>query len=890
MDIREFKELFDQSQDIIALVDRDLRYEAANLQYCRYWDVPCDRLIETDLVSVVRDSLDQDVEQYLSKCLAGEEVLFERWQVFPGAGRRHMDVRYTPRRDALGRVTGIFLIARDTTERVRLQAEVRAERDKLDQILSALTVGLVLFDRDLKIEWVNDYLLRMFPGVSPLGIACRVFFMENFQLSGKCLAVESMRTGQVCTRELFNPDNDRTYVLTTVPLFDADGKVSRTLGHVTDVTEQRRSVKALKKREAELNSIFRATRVGIGVVKDRAIVQANDHFFEMLGYSREEMLGRDSRLVYASDEAWRKVGDEAYGNIGGEGTAVMETQWRRKDGTVLDILMTTTVLNPDDPQDGATLVAMDITDRKRAEEALRESDQRFRNIFENVNMIAVQGYDRDRRVIYWNPASEQLYGYTSEEAMGQLLEKLIIPESLHEHVKSAHQAWVNGGAAIPSGEIELVHKDGSPVPVYSSHVMQETSQGEKFMYCVDVDLAEIKRIHNRLVRAKDEAEAANRAKSEFLANMSHEIRTPLNGIKGMLSLLRMTPLDDLQMEYAQAGIDSAVRLNSLLSDILDLSRVEAGKMVLEREMFNLPYLVRQLVDLFRPAFEEKGIALDCHVAPDVPEAVIGDSAKLNQVLSNLVGNGLKYTDKGSVRVEVVRLSSFSPGRSRVFFSVIDTGIGISEEVVQSLFRPFTQGSQGYTRKYQGAGLGLSICKRLVALMGGNMSVESEPGVGSVFHVMIPLDEDMAAVCAVEGKESDPGWVSVQLRVLLAEDDRVSSMVGKRMLEKAGCSVRMVGNGAHALDALREEDFSAVFMDVQMPDMDGVEATRKIREGLAGEENRDIPVFALTAYTMAGDRERFLASGMDGYVPKPVEVEDIMGALRAAVMKKHGRRE
>ncbi|BDQ34867.1 PAS domain-containing hybrid sensor histidine kinase/response regulator [Pseudodesulfovibrio portus] len=889
MNIRELQEFFDQSQDIVALVDRDLRYEAANLQYCRYWGERRDRLLATDLPTVVGGSMDAGVRRYLARCLEGHDVVFERWQDFPGAGLRHMDVRYTPRRDDSGEVTGVFLIARDTTERMKLQAAVLAERDKLDQILSALKVGLMLLARDLSIEWVNDHLRSMFPDREPIGASCYRFLMNSSRRCPGCPALETMSSGEVCTTETYLEDSDRTFVLTTVPLPGPDGEVDRVLCHVMDVTGQRKSMQALRKREAELNSIFRATRVGIGVVKDRVITQANDHFFDMLGYSKEELLGSGSRKVYATEEAYQKAGQEAYGAMSGDKTVALETQWRRKDGTVLDVLVTITFLNPDNPFDGATFVAMDITDRKRVEEAIRESEQRFRNIFEDVTMIAVQGYDRDRRVVYWNPASEELYGYTRDEAMGKLLEELIIPEPMRDMVKAMHREWVRGGPPIPPGELELVHKDGSPVPVYSSHVMQDTSRGEKFMYCVDVGLAEIKRIHNRLVRAKEEAEAANRAKSEFLANMSHEIRTPLNGIKGMLSLMKMTPLDDVQAEYAQAGIDSATRLNRLLSDILDLSRVEAGKLTLEMEMFNLPTLLRQLEGLFRPLFDEKGLTLACSVASDVPEYVIGDSARLHQVLTNLVGNGLKYTDKGGVRLDAVRVEAHRPGVHRVLFSVSDTGIGIEEDVLQSLFEPFIQGSRGYTRKYQGAGLGLSICRRLVTLMGGTLAVESEPGRGSTFYASIPFDQDLAAADIRAEEASDSAGVAVQLRVLLAEDDRVNSMVGQRMLERAGCSVEAVGNGALALDALRREKFAAVFMDVQMPDMDGVEATRHIRAGLAGEENRDIPIFALTAYTMAGDRERFLECGMDGYVPKPVEGDDILRALRVAVKKRRSGR-
>jgi len=432
----------------------------------------------------------------------------------------------------------------------------------------------------------------------------------------------------------------------------------------------------------------------------------------------------------------------------------------------------------------------------------------------------------------------------------------------------------------------LLHKNGSPVPVYSSHVMQETASGLKLMYCVDVDLTEIKRIHDRLVRAKEEAEAANYAKSEFLANMSHEIRTPLNGIQGMLTLLQATELSAVQQEYAQAGAESAVRLNRLLSDILDLSRVEAGKMTVENELFNLPYLVRHLKDVFRLVCEESGLPLVINVEDAVPMNVMGDSARLQQILTNLVGNGLKYTDSGEVRVDVSLMPPMGEDGHRILFIVSDTGIGIAPDLLESLFEPFTQGSQGYSRQYQGAGLGLSICKRLADLMGGTLAVESDLDHGTCVYVALPFGEEVLAEGGELAKRDTETVVAttVRLNVLLAEDDRVNSMVGQRMLEKVGCSVSVVSSGRQAIEMLRHGDFSAVFMDVQMPEMDGVQATRAIREGHAGEAHRNIPIFALTAYTMAGDRERFLEAGMDGHVPKPVEMDDLLRVLRLVLRR------
>nr|WP_287412416.1 PAS domain-containing protein [Pseudodesulfovibrio sp.] len=547
----------------------------------------------------------------------------------------------------------------------------------------------------------------------------------------------------------------------------------------------------------------------------------------------------------------------------------------------------TTVLTQDRGRDQVLILGRleDVTDQKLAREAVLESEQRFREIFENVNMIAVQGYDHDRRVMYWNPASEQLYGYSREEAMGELLEDLIIPDSMHETVKAGHKMWLSDGVPIPAGELELVHKDGSFVPVYSSHVMQQITLGEKFMYCLDVGLAEIKRIHTQLIEAKEQAEAANETKSEFLANMSHEIRTPLNGIQGMLSLLLGTELGDEQNEYAQAGLDSAVRLNRLLSDILDLSRVEAGMMEVEKAPFNLSDLIKQVLDLFHLSFNADSVELRCIVGDDVPHFVVGDGARLQQVLINLVGNALKYTDVGEVCVEVAALSPVRPGEHRVYFSVADTGIGISKDKIDSLFEPFVQGSQGFTRKYQGAGLGLSICRRLVTLMGGNMSVESEVGAGSAIHLVLPFGESSSQEPIKSVELVGEAGEKFGLNILLAEDDRVNSIVGKRFLQETGCTVQVVPNGLKAVEMLREQKFDAVFMDVQMPVMDGVAATKSIRKGEAGESRRNVPIYALTAFTMAGDREKLLDAGMDGYIPKPIETEDLLKSLRHAVQKK-----
>jgi PAS domain S-box-containing protein len=884
MDLQEIQGVLNQSRDLVALFDKDLRYSVANKEYSLFWGVEKgDILGEVVGTPVVLAEVGISLTELKAKCFAGEDVHFERWITYPGVGRRFMEGMYTSRRNEAGEVTGVLHISRDLTKSKDLQAEILAERDKYDTILSSINAGVILYDDKLEIVWSNLELKDLSSHSELLGMKCHGYCQKQNGVCEDCPTIRAMESGETHYKELYLEYLDQWHALHAIPVFDSEGKVDKVLGIDMDITERKRSLEALEAREAELESIVRVSQAGIGVVKDRYFTRGNDYLFKMLGYTPDELVGQSTRIAYISDEEYERVGKLVYDQMESVETATSEAQWVCKDGSILDVLLSITPMNVDAPKDGLTFVAMDISEIKRANETVRESEKRFRNIFENVEMIAVQGYDRNRKVVYWNPASERLYGYSQEEAMGQLLEDLIIPESLHEEVRTGHAAWVKDGIEIPAGELELVHKDGSAVPVYSSHVMQETSLGDKVMYCVDVDLAEIKRIHNQLVQAKEDAEAANQAKSEFLANMSHEIRTPLNGIQGMLALLQTTELDEAQREYAQAGLESAVRLNRLLSDILDISRVEAGKMALESQPFHLPNLVKQVREFFRISFDGSGVNLHCRIGDDVPCHVLGDSARLQQVLTNLVGNGLKYTNEGDVHLDVCCLSPLRKGEHRILFSVQDTGIGISNEVLESLFKPFVQGSRGYARQYQGAGLGLSICKRLVDLMDGNMSVESNEGEGTIFYVVLPFLERRGGEVETQPIVSGDRKVSA-LSILLAEDDRVNSMVGQRILEKLGCEVTVAANGAVAVDLLKDQAFDAVFMDVQMPEMDGVEATRIIREGGAGEACKGIPIFAMTAYTMVGDKENFLSAGMDGYISKPVEVKEILAMLSLALQK------
>jgi len=659
------------------------------------------------------------------------------------------------------------------------------------------------------------------------------------------------------------------------------------------------------------------------------------------------------------------------------------------------------------------LAARAAADRTQllAAQALKASEQRFRTLFESTPSIAVQGYDAQRRVIFWNQASEILYGYAKEEALGRQLEDLIIPAAMRQGVIDAVSAWVAGGPAIPAGELSLRRKDDTPVPVFSSHVMQ-TGQNGPEMYCIDIDLTEQKRaeslaarfgriidgslneiyifdaatlkfiganrgacmnlgynlkelrqltpldiqtaltaeriaemvrplrdgtretlkfetrhrrkngslydveIHLQLMRdetppvfvaitqdiserkrteaelaqyrnnleaqvtqrtaelveAKVAAEAANRAKSAFLANMSHELRTPMNAIMGLAGLA-LRHADDPKLRDQLGKIDQASKhLLGVINDILDISKIEADRMVLEQTGFQLGAVLENLASLAGQRAADKGL----HFRIDLPDELsrlnlIGDPLRLGQVLLNLAGNAIKFTAQGSVTVSVRRDPAVADA-ALLRFEVIDTGIGIPEEAQARLFHAFEQADNSTTRSYGGTGLGLAISKRLAGLMGGEIGVFSAADRGSSFWftVRLPLGSGAVPPAPTFGTAEVEDRIRTRFpgaRILLAEDEPINREVALCLLDAVGLQVDIALDGRQALDLARQHRYALILMDMQMPNLNGIDATREIR---TDSLNRATPVLAMTANAFEEDRQACLAAGMSDHLPKPID--------------------
>ena len=475
---------------------------------------------------------------------------------------------------------------------------------------------------------------------------------------------------------------------------------------------------------------------------------------------------------------------------------------------------------------------------------------------------AIIACNNQREIVYWNHYAEKLLGWTQQEVLGRLVEEVLIKESEHKQQErriarlKQDKRW--------EGDLEMLHKDGHPIPIHASSTVLQDNQLREIGYAfVCFDMSAQVRVNNRLLRAKDKAEKAAVAKQDFLSTMSHEIRTPLNVVIGMARLLIDENPKPEQLEYLKSLQFSANNLLVIINDILDFSKIEAGKVKLEQINFSVREVVEGVVNAFLFRAEEKGIALRIAIDESIPERLLGDQVRLTQILNNLVGNAIKFTEQGFVSIHVNSLNTHGE-HIDISFEVRDSGIGISQDKIQTIFNSFTQATSDTTRKFGGTGLGLTICKRLVELQGGSIQVKSKEGIGSSFGFTISYrkteQHPLPPVVEMEAPSLN------DVRVLLVEDNPSNRMVACSFLGKIGVQVTIAENGLEAIKAVQSQCFDIILMDLQMPRMDGYEATQAIRQ-LGGRFDK-LPIIALTADVVSDVKERVVKAGMNDYLSKP----------------------
>ena len=776
-----------------------------------------------------------------------------------------------------------YLYQRDARQRNRAEKTLRESEERY-RLMVELSPNGVMACQDSQIVYSNEAAAKLLGAALPKELAGKPVL--DFVHSESRPAIEKLLRRVIelgvkqPVEEVFQRlDGSSVEVeVMAIPLL-GEGKPAVQLV-LRDVTERRRTKEALRTSEALLSVasnlpivVFALDREGVFILSEgQALTGLGLRPGEVVGKSVFDVFGNAPQILH---NIRRALAGETFSDTVSVGTLLFETWYRPlcdSSGNVLRVLG----------------VAVDTSRRTQAEHQLRMSEERWELALRGNN-DGLWDWNARTDEVFYSPRWKQMLGFEDHELENNTAawEGRIHPDDL-VRVQAHLQKHLRHETDFYSNEYRLRAKDGSYRWVLARGQAQWDEEGRAVrMVGSHTDITERKLAEEALQHAKDQAEMASRAKSEFLANMSHEIRTPMNGVLGMIELVLDSELAAEQREFLDTAKHSAHSLLSLINDILDLSKIEAGKV----ELVRAPFFIRQGVDeavrMLVVTARQKGLTLNIDVAADVPDCLIGDAVRLRQILSNLVGNAIKFTDRGYVTVRV-RIEQQATAGATLHFLVRDTGIGIPVEQQACIFEPFRQADGSTTRRHEGTGLGLAICTRLVQLMSGRLWVESRAGEGSTFHFTAPFEH------ARGGEDKQPGVevardvstlaASVQsasassLRVLVAEDNAVNQNLVRSVLKKDGHAVQLAGNGREVLAALEGSQFDLILMDVQMPGMDGFEATAAIRkaEQLTGSH---VPIVAITAHAMQGDRERCLEAGMDEYLTKPIDLAKLRAMLR-----------
>ncbi|WP_419786090.1 response regulator [Pseudodesulfovibrio sp.] len=817
--LRKFEFIANASHDMMTLSNRDHFYEAANRAYLEQMDKVGQDIVGHSVAEVWGEEIfSEHIEPNFLECLEGKPVTYQGWFAFPGKEKRFFEVFMYPYWGADGQVSHIAAVSRDITERKEAEDRLREALEQVEAIQdnAIFGVGLFIDDAVVRINQRGAEILGHIPEDMAGDHLSRYFLTQRKYRSFRSQCVHGLiSTGSYHTeQQLRRADGALIWVQLSAKALDRKDLGQGVIWTILDITERRFG-------ETVTRLLY---QISSAVTTTSDLGELYERIHDSLGGAMEAgnffIALLDKRRTHLEFTYLEDEKDDLRGalfNINDKRTTSLSVEVLRANRPLLVTSRALPERDRPSPSDGTDAICV-VRDRFLAEHGVRDEDM----------------------------------------------------------LGTASQAWLGVPLRIKGEVIGVMSVQSYADP------FQYSARDVGLMVSVSEQIAlaiERKAIEQDLRHARDLAEAANQSKNEFLANMSHELRTPLNGVLGMLQLAQTTPLTEEQRDYVDTALTSGRSLLSIINDILDFSKMEAGKLEVVAETFSLSVLLQDVLSTFRGQMVGQKLALYSRTFGDIPDMLVGGKSRLRQILFNIVGNGIKFTEDGEVAVEV-SLLHLDPRRRRLrlLFSVRDTGIGIPDHALHTIFEPFTQVDGSYMRRHQGTGLGLGIVKRLVDLMDGVLAVESEEGRGTTVYMALALGYEPSGTVEDVANNVSPS-VSRRLRLLLVEDNRVNLLMGERMLAKLGHVVKTARNGEEALARLAEEEFDGVFMDIQMPGMNGLEATSRIRNASPDSGiNPAIPVIAMTAHAMAGDREQFIESGMTDYIAKPVEMKDLESTL------------
>jgi PAS domain S-box-containing protein len=831
----------------------------------------------------------------------------------------------------------------DITKKKQAEEDLRQSELRLRTIFETSNTGIIIVDVNGHITQANHCMADMFacPMEEIIGKPYPEFIYPEERRDATDIMqamLQNRRDAVLAERHYLRADgSDFWGYIIGKRMVGSNGELIGLLGIISDISDRKRADDDLRRKTAILEAQVETSLDGIIVVDSQGQRLITNQRLLDMWHVPAAMRNEKDMQILLHHAAFRIVDPEKFlsraRHLYDHRDDTGRDEIRFHDGMVLD-WYSSPVIDRDGAYHGRIWVFHDITKYRQAEEALRSSEQRLADIIDFLP-DATFAIDQKGRVLAWNKAIEEMTGIAKAEMIGKgnfdysvpfygkrrpilidliFMDRREIEAKYYFVLRKGDQLIAETFIPVLNGKVgAFLWGIASPLYDHSGHIVgaiesiRDITRYKQFEDDLRKTNLQLEDASKHARQMAEMAEQASAAKSEFLANMSHEIRTPLNGVIGMIGLLRDMELNEEQREYVEIARMSGEMLLSLINDILDFSKIEARKLELEMRDFDLRSILKDTADLLALDVHEKGLELISDVDSRVPSLLRGDPGRLHQILVNLGGNAVKFTEKGRIVIQV-RLAREDEMSATLRFAVIDTGIGIPEDRQRILFSPFTQIDSSTTRQYGGTGLGLAISKQLVELMGGDIGLESREGAGSTFWFTAvfskqPDEQGSREKDSVEAEEDrgngrirdcgndyrrdcrpdreKPSLAEAagdRMRILIAEDNLVNQKVAQAMLKKMGLYSDMVANGRQAVDALQAIDYDLVLMDCHMPDMDGFQATRIIRRGGSKALNPKVPIIAMTAATMQGDRERCIEAGMNEFIAKPVQQKELARML------------